>query len=126
MAELTISRRLSKDPEEYNHNLLQAITAKRLTNEGMRIHAGGTVQYLIRDADNPNPHLRATPLQLLDSGAHHDAKEYLKLLIDAADTVLEPFNLTNEEITTALHEQKQVSLRGAPRESRPYLYQDVS
>ncbi len=108
--EFIIATRLSKDPEEYDRSLLQAIAAKQLFREGGRIHAGETIRYLIKDADNSNSNLRVTPLPFLGSVSRYDGREYLKMLINAASTVLEPFGLTREETQVALQGQKQTAL----------------
>jgi len=110
LGELIVTTRLSRDPEEYGSNLLQAIAAKLLINEGLRIHAGETVQYLIRDADNPNPNLRVTPFKLSSPNPLYDRGEYLKMLINAAATILEPFDMTEGEIRDTLRNQQQTCL----------------
>jgi DNA polymerase elongation subunit (family B) len=47
MEELLITKQLSKDPAEYEHNVAQAIAAKQLVQEGMQISAGQNVSYII-------------------------------------------------------------------------------
>ncbi|UCD73546.1 MAG: hypothetical protein JSW01_02590, partial [Candidatus Bathyarchaeota archaeon] len=110
MEELVITTRLSKDPEEYDRSLLQGIAARQLVREGMRIHAGESVQYLIRDAYNSNPNLRVIPFLLLNSRMCYDLQKYLEMLINAAATVLDPFGLTEEEIQYAVKGQRQMLL----------------
>jgi DNA polymerase-2 len=110
LEELVITTRLSKAPKEYDRSLLQGIAAKQLAREGVRVHAGEKVQYLIRDAYNSNPDLRVTPLLLLNSRMCYDVRKYLEMLINAADTVLGPFGLTKEEIQHAVEGHKQTLL----------------
>lgn len=110
MKELVITTRLSKDPEEYDRSLLQGIVARQLAREGMMVHAGESVQYLIRDAYNSNPNLRVIPLLLLNSRMCYDLQKYLEMLIDAAAAVLGPFGLTKEEIQYAVKGQRQMRL----------------
>ena len=110
IAELVITTRLSKNPEEYDHSVLQAIAARQLVREGLKVHAGEKIQYLIRDADNSNPNLRVTTLPLLNPRTHYDVRKYLGLLINAASTVLEPFGLTEGKIQIALQRQEQTLL----------------
>ncbi len=119
LGELVITTRLSKDPEKYGKNLLQAIAARQLIRAGMEIRAGETVQYLIRDAYNSNPNLRVIPLPLLNSEMCYDARKYLEMLINAATTVLGPFGLTKEEIKYAVKGQKQTLLFAQTESASP-------
>jgi len=38
--ELVITTRLSKNPEEYDPSVLQAISARQLVREGLEVHVG--------------------------------------------------------------------------------------
>jgi len=108
--DLAVTTRLSKDPEEYRGNTLQATAAKQLTQQGIEVRAGETIQYVIRDADNPTPTLRVTPLRLSEPRTHYDVRKYLKMLIGAAATILEPFGVTEERIRDLLQNQRQTCL----------------
>jgi hypothetical protein len=48
LQELMITKQLSKDPAEYENNVVQAIAAKRLLQEGAEISAGQNVSYVIQ------------------------------------------------------------------------------
>lgn len=48
LQELTITKQLSKDPAEYKNNVMQAIAAKQLLQEGAEISAGQNVSYIIQ------------------------------------------------------------------------------
>ncbi|MBS7614946.1 hypothetical protein KEJ18_04365 [Candidatus Bathyarchaeota archaeon] len=50
ISEMLITKRLSKSPSQYVHNVFQAIAAKQLERAGFEVHSGQTVQYVILDA----------------------------------------------------------------------------
>ncbi len=109
--ELLITKRLSKTPSSYNHDVFQAVAAKQLEETGFEIHAGQTVQYLIVNARSRNANERVKAAQLLRSNTHHDIEEYLNLLFSASETLLAPFGYTKERVKTeALFHEKQVLL----------------
>jgi DNA polymerase elongation subunit (family B) len=50
--ELLVTKRLSKVPSGYAHDVFQAIAAKQLEKAGFGVHPGQTVQYLIVNASS--------------------------------------------------------------------------
>ena len=107
LADLIISKQLSKDPEQYVNSVHQAIAAKHLQTHGLEVLAGQTVKYIVVDADNKLPERRVLPVQLVDNANHYDVKEYLKLLVDAIYTILSPFGFTKKRLMTRMLGQSQ-------------------
>ncbi|MEM2249704.1 MAG: DNA polymerase domain-containing protein [Candidatus Bathyarchaeia archaeon] len=89
--DLFISKRLSKHPEEYAHDVFQAIAARQLMAAGFDVYPGQTVQYVIVDADNKNPNNRVRAAQLLGSKPHFDVQKYLDMLLEAGETLFSVF-----------------------------------
>src|SRR3990170_5014850 len=59
--ELVITTHLSQDVGDYQHNTVQAITARSLDRHGARLHPGEAVQYIITDRTATLPDDRVRP-----------------------------------------------------------------
>jgi DNA polymerase elongation subunit (family B) len=85
--ELLITKQLSKNPAEYQHNVSQAIAAKQLVQEGVRISAGQNVSYIIQ---RKNSEECVLPHELIDGSIQYDVEKYTQLLLDAVTALLSP------------------------------------
>lgn len=111
MQELLITKRISKSPLKYNHDVFQAIAAKQLQKAGFEVHAGQTIQYLILNAESKWTNERVTAVQLLKSKNRYDVKEYVKMLLSAGETLLSVFGYTRDRIQAeALFNERQIKL----------------
>jgi DNA polymerase elongation subunit (family B) len=109
--ELLVTKRLSKAPSRYTHDVFQAIAAKQLEKAGFEVHPGQTVQYLIVNASSRRANDRVIAAQLLKPGTRYDAKEYVQLLVSAGETLLGVFGYTKSMIEAeTLYHEKQVLL----------------
>jgi len=109
--DLAISKRLSKHPKDYTHDIFQAIAARQLTTAGFDIYPGQTVQYIIIDADNRNPNNRVKALQLLGSKPRFDIQKYLDMLLESGETLFGVFGYNLDRLRSeALHGEKQLIL----------------
>ncbi|HEV2389703.1 MAG TPA: DNA polymerase domain-containing protein, partial [Nitrososphaerales archaeon] len=89
--ELVFTRNLSKKPGEYANRSLTSIVADQLVREGVELHAGESVQYVITDYYSKAPGRRALAFELADERTVYDAKRYVELLAETCSTVLEQF-----------------------------------
>jgi DNA polymerase, archaea type len=88
LRELVFTRNLSRKPGEYVNRSLTSSVADQLLHEGVELHAGESVRYVITDQRSRS----AVPLDLADEErTSYDAKRYAELLAEACSTVLEPF-----------------------------------
>jgi DNA polymerase elongation subunit (family B) len=78
--DLAIEKNLSRTPNEYTSQVLQAIAAKRLTEEGKEIHAGQHIGYIITRNKSSIPENRALPAELADQDTTYDSERYVELL----------------------------------------------
>jgi DNA polymerase elongation subunit (family B) len=109
--ELLITKRLSKSPSGYSHDVFQAIAARQLEKAGFELHAGQTIQYLIINAKSRKANDRVIAAQLLRPDMHYDAKKYVQLLILAAETLFGVFGYTKSIIQAeTLYSEKQIML----------------
>jgi DNA polymerase-2 len=88
---LVFTRNLSKKPVEYANRSLTSIVADQMVREGVELHAGESVQYVITDYESKSPGKRALAFELVDERTVYDAKRYVELLAEACSTVLKPF-----------------------------------
>ncbi|MFA6470302.1 MAG: DNA polymerase domain-containing protein [Bacteroidota bacterium] len=96
--ELVIRRRISKDPYEYENKSINAIVSQTLAEAGVHLMAGESVQYIITDSTGKKDPMKAKPLALyaLDDG--YDAEKYAEMVLEAAETLLEPLGYSMEEL----------------------------
>ena len=101
MQELMITKQLSKDPSEYRHNVMQALAARQLIQEGVQISAGQNVSYIMQRVPIALGK-RVLPSELIDGPIRYDAEKYAQLLLDAVTDLLSPLGrdslLSNELI----------------------------
>jgi DNA polymerase elongation subunit (family B) len=88
---LVFTRNLSKKPGEYANRSLTSSVADQLVREGVELHAGEAVQYVITDYESKSAGRRAVAFELVDAKTVYDAKRYVALLAETCSTVLKPF-----------------------------------
>ncbi len=98
--DLIITRRLSKNPEEYTVDIIQAGVARQLTEEGLRLSAGQRIQYVVKDHRGVSSRSRGVAAQLTGFDAGYDVKRYLDLLTSASDTLLVPFKHKPNDVSS--------------------------
>jgi len=109
--ELIVTKRLSKRPEEYAHNVFQAIAAKQLKAAGFDVYPGQTIQYIITDWQNQNPNERVKAAQLLGAKLKFDKGKYLEMLFEAGETLIGIFGYNFGKIRDLLiYREKQLAL----------------
>ncbi|MDH5483302.1 MAG: hypothetical protein OEY22_10590 [Candidatus Bathyarchaeota archaeon] len=110
--DLLVTKRLSKSPSGYAHNVFQAIAAKQLEKTGFEVHSGQTIQYVITNANSKKPDQRISVMQLLRQDVKYDTQEYLNMLFSAGETLLGVFRYSKQKIRDeVLHREKQTLLK---------------
>ena len=90
-AELAFRTNLSKGPEEYTTMTVQHAAVRQLAREGVALHAGEGVRYVITDFRGRDSR-RATPLDFVNGEVAYDSERYVKLLAETCSSILEPFD----------------------------------
>ena len=90
-ADLAFTTNLSKAPDEYTSMTVQHAAMKQLAGEGVGLHAGEGIRYVITDYRGRDSK-RATPLDVLEEGSSYDSERYIELLAETCSSVLEPFD----------------------------------
>jgi len=96
--ELLIAKRLSKNPSDYTHDVLNSIAAKQLVREGVDVSAGQTIKYLITHYRSKSACGRVQPAQLLNPKVRYDSQKYLELLLSSAANILSPFGCSAKNL----------------------------
>jgi len=91
LEELTIRKRLSKNPNEYKNMVLQAIAANQLAKEGAIPNAGECVSYIVTKGQGKIPKSRVLAFELCEKSNSYDAGSYIDLLLSSVETILMPF-----------------------------------
>jgi DNA polymerase-2 len=106
--DLVIEKRLSKTPSEYSNHVPQAIAARGLVKEGMDVHAGQNISYIISNNDSKILRNRALPVELVDD-TPYDPAAYVELLLSSAVNLFLPFgyDLNSLRRITQLGHRKQ-------------------
>jgi DNA polymerase elongation subunit (family B) len=89
--QLLVTKRLSKNLNDYTNLVPQAITAKHLAREGQETHAGQTVSYLVTENKSTITGNRALPEELLSESANYDSEWYVNLLLSSITNLFSPF-----------------------------------
>jgi DNA polymerase-2 len=96
--DLIVSKRLTREPREYQKANLTAIVAQQLFSNGVRLRPGQTVQYIIINSKARVPNDRVKAFALWDGWYGYDRKKYKEMLREAFE-VLETFLIPLEELT---------------------------
>lgn len=88
--EISITKRLTRRPEDYAHKVDTAIASQSLLARGIRLEPGEEIQMIITSARDKDPASRVRPLVFAMVDFDYDRGKYLELLLRAAETVLKP------------------------------------
>ncbi len=90
-SELAYTTNLSKGPDEYTSMTVKHAAVKQLVGEGVQLHAGEGIRYVITDYGGRDSK-RATPVDMIDDEKTYDEERYIRLLAETCSSVLEPFD----------------------------------
>ncbi len=86
LEDLVIVRNLSKNPDEYTHEVPQAIAARHLVAQGGSVHAGQQVSYILT-SDRTRT---ALPPEVVGADTVYDSERYVDLLCSSVANLLLP------------------------------------
>ncbi len=89
--ELVIEKRLSKMPDEYANLVPQAIAARHLVREGVNVHAGQNINFLLTRRKSRISQNRALPFELTQRNTQYDSEAYVQLLLSSTLNLILPF-----------------------------------
>jgi DNA polymerase elongation subunit (family B) len=86
--DLTIAKRISREPNAYKVDSLTALAAQQLEDTGIPIHPGEKVKYVIKDAQSRDKAERVRPFPLVGPDDTYDVKKYEEMLLKATEEIL--------------------------------------
>ncbi len=101
-SDLVITKHLSKNPKKYKQHVSQVIAAEQLIKEGMEVHAGKNIGFLITDVENKRYSRRVQAEQLIETDTNADIRTYLLLLYASAASLLSFAGYTTQSVHDAV------------------------
>jgi DNA polymerase elongation subunit (family B) len=108
---LVIVRNLSKNPDEYTHQVPQAIAARHLVAQGGSVHAGQQVSYILTYDQTRT----AVPPEIVDEGTVYDSERYVDLLCSSTANLLLPLGYDAKYLRSTF-KSTEMKRPTAPRE----------
>jgi len=93
--DLVIQKVLSKPLSKYKHNVLQALAARQLDAEGLKLEAGETVGYIITNGGSKS---RVIAASLVEPDVEYNIGEYTRLLWNAVSMMLAPLGWVSQDL----------------------------
>jgi DNA polymerase-2 len=85
--ELAISKQLRQAPEDYVHDTLSALAAKKMAAAGIQLHPGEMISYIVTEEKDKVKDWRVMPLALIEETFDYDVRYYRRLIEKAADVL---------------------------------------
>src|SRR6266699_2253294 len=108
--DLVIVRNLSKNPDEYTHQVPQAIAARHLVSQGGSVHAGQQVSYILTSDQTRG----ALPPEVVGEDIVYDSERYVDLLCSSAANLLLPLGYDAKYLRTMFGGSRRYDL-AAPK-----------
>ena len=110
LEDLVIVRNLSKNPDEYTHQVPQAIAARHLVARGSSVHAGQQVSYIL----TVDQTLTALSPEVAGEDTVYDSERYVDLLCSSAANLLLPLGYDAKYLRAMFVESRRYEL-AAPK-----------
>ena len=108
--DLIVTKRLSKDLEDYTQKVSQMIAGEQLKTEGFEVSAGKSVKFLFTSAKNKRYRRRVKAKELIEESTNPDVRKYLLLLYSSASNILNPFSYSLESVHNYVKGHRYISL----------------
>ena len=120
--DLVVSKILRQDLYKYRSLFPHVSAALQMSEAGIPLVRGDTIQYIYSDAIHTNPLCRVTPVDLISEGKEHDYDKvkYRDMLLEAAETVLGYFGFERtqyEDTSRNKNREWWYGLRGTVQET---------
>jgi len=93
--DLVVSKRITKEPRDYQKAGVTAIAAQQLFGSGVKLRPGQNIEYIITDSESAVPNDRVRAFALWEGWFGYDRKKYCAMLREA----FQPFELSIAEPT---------------------------
>jgi DNA polymerase I len=106
-ADLTVTRRVSKAPEEYDRETRAVAALRRYDAHGVDRHPGQSVEYVVTDDDADGRQRVRLPFEDCED---YDPEHYADRLVRAAESVVSPFGWDRARIERELRSTRDLDL----------------
>ena len=100
--ELVISKRITREPRDYQKAGVSAIAAQQLFGSGVKLRPGQNIEYIVTDSESAVPNERVRAFALWEGWFGYDRKKYAAMLREA----FQPFELFVAEPTSQDHSSR--------------------
>jgi DNA polymerase II len=97
--ELVVSKRITREPRDYQKAGVTAIAARQLFGSGVKLRPGQNIEYIITDSESAVPNDRVRAFALWEGWFGYDRKKYAAMLREA----FQPFELPIAQPTEGNH-----------------------
>ena len=94
MRDLVVSKRITREPRDYQKAGVTAIAAQQLFGSGVKLRPGQNIEYIITDSQSVVPNDRVRAFALWEGWFGYDRKKYAAMLREA----FEPFVLCIQKV----------------------------
>jgi len=108
--DLVVTKRLSKELDDYIQNISQKVAGEQLKNDGFDIYAGKSLKFVFTSTENKQYKRRVSAKELIDEHTSPDVNKYLKLLYSATSYILSPFNYSIRDVQDYVRGFKETKL----------------
>jgi DNA polymerase elongation subunit (family B) len=96
--ELVIRRHVTQEPDQYSNRSVNALVAQAIVAAGVSLKPGESIEFIITDQSGKHDPDKAKPMFLYKPEDGYDAKQYTKLVLDCAATLLHPLGWSKESL----------------------------
>jgi DNA polymerase elongation subunit (family B) len=108
--DLVFNARVTRTVEEYRVFNNQLAALKQLDDEGVEVHPGEHVSYLILNSRTHDPYKRVKLGDRVEGGESYDRRKYVEYLCRTGDSILRPFGYDEEVLGEYLKKTRQTAL----------------
>src|SRR5438132_3086958 len=113
LEDVVIVRNLSKNPDEYTHQVPQAIAARHLVAQGGSVQARQQVSYILTSDQTRT----AVPPEIVDQGTVYDSERYVDLLCSSTANLLLPLGYDTKYLRSMF---KTTEMKRPTAHQRPF------
>ncbi len=100
--ELVMKKHISKEPDEYTNNSVNAVVSKMIQAMGVSLSPGESIEFIILDQSGKKKPEKAKPLALYAFEDGYDIEQYTEFALRAAEVLLLPFGYDVEKLKDVL------------------------
>lgn len=96
--DLVMRRHLSKEADEYRNQSVSAVVSRLVADMGVHLAPGESIEFIVLDQTGKRRPEKAKPLAVYAFEDGYDIDYYVDLALRAAETMLQPFGFTREQL----------------------------